>query len=222
MARANVKVNQSLPPASSNSGRQTIVHQIPPVWNEHSRVLILGTMPSPKSRAAGFFYMHPQNRFWRVLPAVFGETLALPNNPSGSCNFGIPTNPRVSNNSSGATNSSMSTNLSAAISERRQFLLDHKIALWDVLASCDIQGAADSSIKNAVPNDFAKIFGLAKIRRVFCAGKTAFALWKKFCAPLYEARFGIEAECLPSPSPANASWSFERLLSEWARVKDWT
>ena len=135
--------------ASINSGGQKIIHQIPPVWNEDSRVLILGTMPSPKSRAAGFFYMHPQNRFWRVLPAVFGEALRLPNNAADA---------------------------EAAKNERRQFLLEHKIALWDVLASCDIQGAADSSIKNAVPNDFSEIFRKAKIRRVFCAGQTAFKL----------------------------------------------
>ena len=59
---------------------ETVAHPIPPLWNEQSKILILGTMPSPKSREARFFYMHPQNRFWRVLPAVFRETLTLPNN----------------------------------------------------------------------------------------------------------------------------------------------
>ena len=172
----------------------TVVHQIPPVWNKDSRILILGTMPSPKSRAAGFFYMHPQNRFWRVLPAVFGARLTFPNNAE---------------------------DMEAAIAERRKFLLERKIALWDVLASCDIEGAADASIKNAVPNDFGQIFEGAKIRRVFCAGKTAFNLWNKHCSALYKERYGVEAECLASPSPANASWSFDRLLSDWARVKNW-
>ena len=57
-----------------------VVHQIAPVWNSKSSVLILGTMPSPKSREAGFFYMHPQNRFWKVLTQVFGETLIYANN----------------------------------------------------------------------------------------------------------------------------------------------
>ena len=106
---------------------ETILHEILPVWNEDSNVLILGTMPSPASRAAGFFYMHPQNRFWKVVPVVFGEKLKLANN---------------------------AVEREAAIEERREFLLRHKIALWDVLASCDIQGAADSSIRNARPNDF--------------------------------------------------------------------
>ena len=179
-------------PSANNESQ--VIHKIPPVWNEDSRVLILGTMPSPKSRAAGFFYMHPQNRFWRVLPAVFGEELRLPYNAS---------------------------DVEAATSERRQFLLDHKIALWDVLASCDIQGAADSSIKNAVPNDFAEIFRKAKIRRVFCAGQTAFKLWQKHCAALYEPLCQQSAACLPSPSPANAAWSFDRLLAEWKIILEW-
>ncbi len=50
-----------------------IIHTIPPIYGVTSRALILGTMPSPKSREAGFYYAHPQNRFWRVLAAVYGE-----------------------------------------------------------------------------------------------------------------------------------------------------
>lgn len=52
---------------------QTVVHTIPPLYDSHSRVLLLGSIPSPKSREIGFFYAHPQNRFWRVLAAVLGE-----------------------------------------------------------------------------------------------------------------------------------------------------
>ena len=52
---------------------QTVVHTIPPLYDSHSRVLLLGSIPSPKSREAGFYYAHPQNRFWRVLAAVLGE-----------------------------------------------------------------------------------------------------------------------------------------------------
>ena len=170
---------------------QTIIHEIQPVWDKNSKVLILGTMPSPKSREAGFFYMHPQNRFWRVLPAVFEETLSTLNNASEK---------------------------EAAIEERKAFLLRHHVALWDVLASCDINGAADSSIRNAVPNDFHGIFGAAKIHRVYCTGKTAFAFWKRFCAAEYETSYDVKCECLPSTSPANASWTEERLLQEYMRV----
>ncbi len=170
---------------------ETILHEIEPVWNEESRVLILGTMPSPASRAAGFFYMHPQNRFWKVVPEIFGEKLKLPNN---------------------------SADKEGAITERREFLLRHKIALWDVLASCDIHGAADSSIKNAKPNDFTELLEKSKIRHVFCTGKTSFNLWKKFCAAQYEERYGLTCECLPSTSPANAAWSLERLVAEYQKI----
>ena len=171
---------------------ETILHEIEPVWNNESRVLILGTMPSPASRKAGFFYMHPQNRFWKVVPEVFGEKLKLANNFEER---------------------------EAAIAERRDFLLRHKIALWDVLASCDIQGAADSSIKNAKPNDFTELFEKSKIHHVFCTGKTSFNLWKKFCAAQYEESYGLTCECLSSTSPANAAWSIERLMVEYKKLK---
>lgn len=56
-----------------------IVHNLPPVYGPKSRVLLLGTMPSPKSREAAFYYMHPQNRFWRILAAVYDEPLPQSN-----------------------------------------------------------------------------------------------------------------------------------------------
>lgn len=118
--------------------QNTVIHEIPAVWDEGSRVLLLGTMPSPASREAGFFYMHPQNRFWKVMAAVFGEELKFPNSADEK---------------------------EAAIAERRSFLLKHNIALWDVLSSCEILGAQDSSIQNAVPNDFTE---LLRGWRFFC------------------------------------------------------
>ena len=167
----------------------SVSHPIPPVWNEESRILILGTMPSPKSREAGFFYMHPQNRFWSVMAEVFGESFKYPNN---------------------------SPDRSAAITERRDFLLRHHLAMWDVLASCEITGAADSSIKNAIPNDFTKIFEGSQIRQVICTGKTAFNLWQKNCAALYEPCFNLTVHCLPSTSPANAQWTKEKLVKQFS------
>ena len=170
---------------------ETVIHEIPPVWDSESRVLILGSMPSPASRKAGFFYMHPQNRFWKVLPSVFGEKLTLPNN--------APDKDKV-------------------IEERKCFLIQHNIALWDVLSCCDISGAADSSIRNVVPNDFTEMFEKSKICHVFCTGKTAFSLWQKFCASRYKQMFGIECQYLPSTSPANAAWTVDRLLKAYEIV----
>ena len=196
----------------SNSLVQTVSHPIPPVWNSESRLLLLGTMPSPASRSAGFFYMHGQNRFWRVLPAVFGETLAYTNK-------GFPSktdSPKTACEKPAYEATKESTNLATAIAERRNFLLRHHIALWDVLASCEIEGAADASIKNARANDFTEIFEKSKIHRVFCTGKTAFALWQKHCAERYESRFNLTSECLPSTSPANAAWSVEKLIEAYS------
>lgn len=51
------------------------VHPVKPVYNEKSKILILGTFPSVKSREACFFYAHPQNRFWKTLAAVTNDTL---------------------------------------------------------------------------------------------------------------------------------------------------
>ena len=185
---------------STSSLAEKITHPIPPVWNSESRILLLGTMPSPASRNAGFFYMHAQNRFWRVLFAVFGEKLTYTN--KGFFTTQADEQERA--------------DLAAAIKERRDFLIHHHIALWDVLASCEIEGAADASIRSATPNDFTKIFEQSKIRRVFCTGKTAFALWQKHCADTYEERFNLTSQCLPSTSPANAAWSLEKLIEAYS------
>ena len=57
--------------------RKQVEHTIAPYFNADSRILILGTMPSPKSRELGFYYAHPQNRFWRVLAEVLTEKTPL-------------------------------------------------------------------------------------------------------------------------------------------------
>lgn len=58
---------------------EQVFHTLRPVFGVDSRVLILGTMPSPKSREAGFYYSHPQNRFWRILSELYGEALPRTN-----------------------------------------------------------------------------------------------------------------------------------------------
>lgn len=155
---------------------ERVAHEIAPVFDERSRVLILGTMPSPKSREAGFYYMHPQNRFWRMLSAVLGEPLP----PS--------------------------------VKERREMCLRHNIALWDVLASCDIDGASDSSISNAVPNDIPRLLAECPITAVFTTGKKAHALYKRFFPDL------MSDVCLPSTSPANRTITEEEMLEEYLAV----
>ena len=158
---------------------ERIEHPIAPVYNENSKILILGSFPSVKSREQGFFYGHPQNRFWKVVAAV--HDCAVP----------------------------------VTVEEKRAFLLEHGIAVWDVIQSCEILGSSDSSIKDAVANDLRVILDAADIRQIFVNGKKAEELYKKYIAP----KIGRDAVCLPSTSPANAAWSVERLVAEWRKIR---
>ena len=150
-------------------------HPIPPVWDGQSETLILGSFPSVRSRESGFFYGHPQNRFWRVLAGVFTDELP------------------------------------DTVEEKTAFLHRHRIALWDVIAACEITGSADSSIRNVTPNDLTEILRTAPIRRIVTNGKTADRLYRQYLLPVT----GREAICLPSTSPANAAWSADRLTEAW-------
>ena len=58
---------------SGKMNKEYLIHPIDPVFDKDSRILILGSFPSVKSRESGFFYGHPQNRFWKVTSAVFDE-----------------------------------------------------------------------------------------------------------------------------------------------------
>ena len=100
------------------------------------------------------------------------------------------------------------------IPEKQAMLHEHHIALWDVIASCDIEGSSDSSIKNAVPNDLTPILQTADIRRIYCNGATSHRLYQKYIAPLN----GRDAVKLPSTSPANAAWTAERLIKAWKAI----
>ncbi len=156
-----------------------IFHPIRPIYDGHSKILILGSFPSQKSREEMFFYGHPQNRFWRVLAAVFEQKLP------------------------------------ETIEEKKRFLLSNGIALWDVIASCDIVGSSDSSIKNVIANDLDEILSMADIKQIFVNGKTAEKYYDKYI----KDKIGREAICLPSTSPANAAWNVERLVSVWQILK---
>lgn len=156
----------------------TVTHEIQPVFDSRSRVLLLGTMPSPASREQGFYYGHPQNRFWRMLATIFDEPA-----------------PRT-------------------IEEKRGLLLRHHIALWDVLASCEIEGASDASIRDAQPNDLARIFDGTDIRAVFATGTKAGELYRK----LIEPTLGVPCTTLPSTSPANAKMKLDDLADAYGKA----
>ncbi len=157
-----------------------IEHPFDPVWNSESKILILGSFPSVKSREQMFFYGHPRNRFWTVIASL------------------------------------LDVDIPQTVEEKKNMLLNNNIALWDVIASCDIYGSADSSIKNAVANDIGFIIGNSKVERIFTNGATADKLYKKYILP----STGIEAVRLPSTSPANAAKSLYELVKDWAIVVD--
>ena len=101
------------------------------------------------------------------------------------------------------------------IDEKREFLHSNHIALWDVIASCNIIGSSDSSISDVVANDLSEILGSANIRQIFVNGKTAEKYYNKYT---FE-KTSRKAICLPSTSPANAAWSVERLVDAWSVIK---
>ena len=104
----------------------------------------------------------------------------------------------------------------AGLDEKAMFLEKNKIALWDVIAVCEISGSSDSSIRNAVPNQLERILENCPIRRIFVNGKTAERLYVKYLQP----ETGKEAVFLPSTSPANAAWTLPRLIEAWSVLRE--
>ncbi|MBE5731942.1 MAG: DNA-deoxyinosine glycosylase [Clostridiales bacterium] len=157
-----------------------IVHPIPPLFDENSKTLILGSFPSVKSRESAFFYGHKQNRFWQVVANIFGEKIPQ------------------------------------TIEEKKQLILANNLALWDVIGKCEIEGSADSTIKNVTANDLTIILNNAPIERIFVNGKTALKYYDKYIKPLINR----SAILLPSTSPANAVYSIDNLIKEWKIIKN--
>lgn len=156
-----------------------VEHTFAPIYNENSKILILGTFPSVKSRENYFYYGHPQNRFWKVISAI--------------------------------TESELPT----TIEEKKKLLIDNNIAVWDVIASCDIVGSSDSSITNVVPNDITGILENSNITKIYVNGGKAYQLYNRYILK----KIGIEAIKLPSTSPANARSRLENLIEAWQIIK---
>lgn len=158
---------------------QTITHTFEPIYDEHSKVLILGTFPSVKSREENFYYGHPRNRFWKIIGILTGEKTP------------------------------------ETVEEKKELLLRHGIAVWDVIAKCDIAGSSDSSIRNVEPTDLMRIMGKCPDISIFANGNKAGELYRRYQEPQIQR----EIKVLPSTSPANAAYSVERLLEQWNIIK---
>lgn len=151
-----------------------------PIYDKDSRILILGSLPSVKSRENGFYYGHPQNRFWRVIAGIYG--LDVPEN----------------------------------VFEKKDLLYKCRIAVWDVIESCEIKGSSDSSIREVIAADLNTILDKCNIEKIFANGKTAGRLYNTFG----KAKTGRSIIELPSTSPANAAYSLEKLKVKWSVIKD--
>lgn len=149
-------------------------HEFGPFFRADSKLLILGSFPSVKSREEAFYYAHPQNRFWRVLASCFGDEAPQ------------------------------------TLRQKHELLERHRIALWDVIEECEITGSSDASIRGAVPTDIGSLLGQTSIDRIVLNGRTA-----ERCFLRFHPDFALPTVTLPSTSPANAAWSFERLIAVW-------
>lgn len=152
-----------------------VKHTIGPFYQSDSEILILGSFPSVKSRDENFYYMHPQNRFWKVLSKVFND------------------------------------DIENSVEGKRKFLIKHKIALWDVIESCEITGSSDMSIKNIKVNKIAELIKNSKVKYIFTTGKKAYNLYNKYCLK----DTNIHAIPLYSTSPANAKYSLVELVENY-------
>ena len=151
-------------------------HELEIFIDKSSKYLILGSFPSIKSREYGFYYSHPQNKFYSVLGRLFNEDIPL------------------------------------SIDNRKSFLKEHKIALYDVIEECDIVGSSDSSIKNVVPIDIEGILSrYPNIEVIGITGKKASSLFDKYLLN----KVHIKVIHLPSTSPANAKMSIDELVKEY-------
>jgi hypoxanthine-DNA glycosylase len=157
---------------------QRVFHPFEPLYDENSRVLILGSFPSVKSREQLFFYGHPQNRFWKVIAALYQQDVPV------------------------------------TIPEKKELILKHGLALWDSIASCEITGSSDASIREVRANDLNIILSRSPIHRIYCNGKTSWQQYEKLIRP----QTGREAVCLPSTSPANAQWTLPKLVEAWSVI----
>ena len=155
-----------------------VKHTLKPIYNEFSKILILGSMPSTISRETNFYYTHKTNRFWPILSILFNTELKT-------------------------------------ISNKENFLLNNNIAIFDMIKECDINGSSDSSIKNIKINNLIPIIKKSNIKYIFCTGKLSYNLYQKYYKDL-----NLECFYLPSPSSANATYSLERLLSEYKIIKE--
>lgn len=202
MLPAPVAADPSLASTPDASGLSARWLGLPPVAGVRTVVLVLGSFPGAASLQARQYYAHPQNHFWKILQALWPQHPLPPAGPD-------------------------------SYADRCAWLLDRGLGLWDVYQSCEREGSLDTSIRNARLNDFAALRSVCpRLAALAHNGAESFRHAPAALAALGAAgpptllphdvgtsgARAIEAVRLPSTSPANASWSFERKLTAWADV----
>lgn len=159
---------------------------LPPLVDEHTRVLVLGSFPGVASLAARQYYGHPRNHFWPIMAHVFEAFLASGAMPHCDGSYG------------------------SDYAQRCRWLLAHGVGLWDVYASCERQGSLDADIRHATVNDFSALSAACpQLRLVAHNGGESYRHHR------HAQALGVPVVRLPSTSPANASWSLERKKAAW-------
>lgn len=162
-----------------------------PVVGERTVVLVLGSFPGVASLRAAQYYAHPQNHFWPILQALWPQH---------------PQPPRDGPD---------------AYAARCAWLLARGLGLWDVYGACEREGSLDTRIRNAQVNDFAGLRARCpRLAAVAHNGGESYKHARAVMAALGGAGAGggVQSLRLPSTSPANASWSFERKRNAWAEA----
>ncbi len=139
-----------------------------PLYDDNSKILVLGSFPSVKSRQTDFYYGNKQNRFWKTLQTLYGGEIDT-------------------------------------VEHKKQLCLTNGIALWDIVAKCDIVGSADASITNITFADINKLLKNTHVCKILCNGQTAY----KLTLQVYDG--DLPVICLPSTSPANPRFD----LTKW-------
>lgn len=157
------------------------INSFPPIVDEQSKILILGSVPGAKSLEMQQYYAHPQNQFWKLMFHLFEEEYSLD------------------------------------YQKRIDFLKKNKIALWDVIESCERKGSLDTEIKNEIDNNIPQLIeNHPKIKIIFCNGQKSY----KNLIKILGKDFKIPIVVLPSTSPLHTV-KFEKKLEVWKVIMDY-
>lgn len=157
------------------------INSFPPIVDEESKILILGSVPGVKSLQMQQYYAHPQNQFWKLMFHLFGEEFSPDYNT------------------------------------RLELLKTNKVALWDVIESCERKGSLDTEIKDEIDNDILELIeNHSNIKTIFCNGQKSY----KNLLKILGKNFKIPIFVLPSTSPLHTV-KFEEKLESWKVIKNY-